>query len=136
MQTSNFWNYTGPGRIIISRGYPRQLGVGYKIYKKLAPGEWFKQPEYQANEAKFRERYFREILGSLNPQAEYEHLHTLAGNAEPVLLCWEKDPSKHDEWCHRRMVAEWFHDALGVTVPEYVPGKKPKISKQASLFAE
>ncbi len=136
MQTSNFWNYNGPGRIIISRGFPRNLGAGYKIYRTLAPGPWFNQPEYAASEAKYRDRYFREILKPLDPQREYNHLHTLAGGAEPVLLCWEKDPSKPDEWCHRRMVAEWFKDKLGVDVPEYIPGKKPKIEKQPSLFAE
>ena len=135
MQTSCFKHYNGAGRIIISRGYPRDLGSGYKIYRALAPGEWFRLPAYQSSEAKFRERYFHEILAPLNPQAVYDHLHKLAGDAEPVLLCWEKDPSKPDDWCHRRMVAEWFHDALGVHVPEYVPEKKSKQKeKQATLF--
>lgn len=137
MQTSCFKNYTGSGRIIISRGYPRDLGSGYKIYRALAPGEWFRFSEYKASQDKFRERYFREILSVLNPQAVYDHLHKLAGDAEPVLLCWEKDPSKPDDWCHRRMVANWFHDALGVNVPEYAPEKKPKKeTKQMSLLAD
>lgn len=134
MQTSNFWNFTGPGRIIISRGFPRNLGAGYRIYRALNPGPWFKSPEYASSEAKFRERYFREILKPLNPKAVYDHLHELAGNAEPVLLCWEGDPSKPDEWCHRRMVADWFEQALGVKVPEYAPAKKTE--KQRSLFAD
>jgi hypothetical protein len=137
MQTSNFWNYTGSGRIIISRGFPRNLGEGYRLYRALNPGTWFNSEEYKCCEAKFRERYFREILKPLNPQKVYDHLHELAKGHEPVLLCWEKDPSQPDEWCHRRMVAEWFEEHLGVKVPEYVVAKKPKAkSKQASLFEE
>ncbi|MCL6442574.1 MAG: DUF488 domain-containing protein, partial [Alicyclobacillus sp.] len=31
-----------------------------------------------------------------------------------VLLCYEK----HNDWCHRRMVADWFEKELGVVVPE------------------
>jgi hypothetical protein len=33
------------------------------------------------------------------------------------LLCWEA-PGK---FCHRRLVAAWLEDALGIDVPEYVP---------------
>lgn len=134
MQTSNFWNYTQPGRIVISRGFPRNLGEGYKLYRALNPGRWFNDPALTGNQAKFREKYFDEILKPLNPRQVYDHLHKIVEGHEPVLLCWE-DVTKPDQWCHRRMVAEWFEDQLGVIVPEYVPVKKPKASsKQASLF--
>jgi hypothetical protein len=138
MKTSCYAKYKGPGRIVISRGFPRDLGPGYKIFRALAPGEWFKLPEYKASQDKFRERYFREILAPLNARQIYDHLHTLVGkNIEPVLLCWEYDPSKPNEWCHRRMVADWFEKELGVSVPEWTPAKKEtKQSKQASLFAD
>lgn len=136
MQTSCYAHYKGPGRIVISRSFPRDLGPGYRIFKKLAPGAWFRQPEYMENEAKYRERYFREILAPLDPKEVYEHLHSLTAPHEPVLMCWEKDPSKPHDWCHRRMVAEWFKEMLGVDVPEYTAGKKPKSDKQRSLFAD
>jgi len=134
MQTSNFWNFTGPGRIIISRGFPRNLGEGYRIYRALNPGPWFNDPDLKSSEAKFRDRYFREILKPLDAQKVYDHLHQLVKGHEPVLLCWEKDPTQPDEWCHRRMVADWFEDQLGVKVPEFVPAKKAKASNQGSLF--
>lgn len=134
MQTSNFWNYTSPGRIIISRGFPRNLGVGYKLYRALNPGRWFNDPDLTSNQEKFRERYFNEILKPLDPKKVYDHLHTLVEGYEPVLLCWE-DVTKPDQWCHRRMVADWFEDQLGVKVPEFAPAKKaPAKTNQASLF--
>ncbi|MBW7996799.1 MAG: DUF488 domain-containing protein [Candidatus Glassbacteria bacterium] len=50
----------------------------------------------------------------------------MAGGFEPVLLCFEKPPFGDDNWCHRRMVAEWLSDTLGIEVPEYerrsIPG--------------
>lgn len=32
-----------------------------------------------------------------------------------ALICYEK----YNDWCHRRMVAEWLEDELGIVVPEY-----------------
>lgn len=135
MQTSCFHNYSGAGRIIISRGWPRTgLGSGYKIFRPLAPGAWFRLPEYYSNQDKYRERYHREILAPLDAQQVYDRLHELADGAEPILLCWEKDPSKPGEWCHRRMVADWFTDKIGVIVPEYVKPAQAEKLKQPSLF--
>jgi uncharacterized protein YeaO (DUF488 family) len=124
MKTNNFWHYpSGSNRIVISRAVPRGIEAGYRRYPKLAPGSWFKNPEYKNDQAAYRERYIAEILAPLDPEEVWEQLHQLAGDEEPILLCWEplKKPS---EWCHRRMVAEWFEKALGVTVPEYVPAEQ------------
>jgi hypothetical protein len=60
------------------------------------------KPEYDAQ--------FAEILAQLDPAEVYA---TLGENA--VLLCWEKP----NEWCHRRLVAEWFEAALQIEIPEY-----------------
>ncbi len=122
MQTSNFFNFTGNGRIAISRSVPRGLTSGYRIYRKLAPGAWFK--DYNGNQALYRERYFNDILSKLNPAQEYDILHDLVKGHEPILLCWE-DINKKGQWCHRRMVAEWFKAELGVSIPEYKPEAKP-----------
>lgn len=116
MKTSSFFIYQGPGRISIARYAPRGIRPGFRIYKQLAPlREMLKMP-YPA----YRDLYFSEILGKLDPQQTWKELHALAGMHEPVLLCWERlhNPS---EWCHRRMVAEWFERHLGVEVSEYNP---------------
>ena len=52
---------------------------------------------------------FQAILAMLDPREVYQ---SLGENA--VLLCWEKP----NIWCHRRLVAEWLENALGVTIPE------------------
>jgi hypothetical protein len=45
---------------------------------------------------------YNKILQNLNPQKVYDELCEIAGNNEPVLLCWEVA----NEPYHRRRVAE------------------------------
>lgn len=50
MKTSSWFKYSGEGRIGISRGLPHRVPPGYRMYRKLAPGPWFKsvgRDEYQ-----------------------------------------------------------------------------------------
>ena len=120
MKTASFKTYTGLGRISIARYAPRDAPAGYRVFKRLAPGKWFNsvsRPEY--------ERLFQlEVLGPLDPQQTLDELITLAGGTEPVLLCWEKPPFHATNWCHRRMVADWFKQKLGIDVPEYDPKRQ------------
>src|SRR4051812_15795919 len=115
--TSNYWNYTGAGRIAISRGIPRNIPAGFRIYRALAPGTWFNQEPYHSDEALYRQRYYDEVLKPLNAVQEYERLLALTGGHTPVLLCWEH-LNKPGVWCHRRMAAEWFEAELKISVPE------------------
>ena len=70
-------------------------------------------------EDRYREIYFLDIVGPLHAQTVWDELHELAGGAEPVLLCWEQPPFSAANWCHRRIVAEWFADKLGVDIAEH-----------------
>jgi hypothetical protein len=122
MKTSCFTVFHGPGRICIARYAPRGTPAGYRMFEALAPGKWFNT----APEDEYRRLYFGEILGKLDPRQVVADLEDLAGGAEPVLLCWEKPPLTAKNWCHRRMVAEWLQDKLGLDVPELVvPGGSP-----------
>jgi hypothetical protein len=114
MKTSCFSVYEGPGRISIARYAPRGTPAGFRIFKALAPGEWFNK----VPEAEYRRRYFGEVLGELDPSEVVAQLEDLGGGAEPVLLCWEKPPLTPRNWCHRRMVAEWLKSTLDIEVPE------------------
>jgi hypothetical protein len=99
-------------RIGISRGTPRRLPAGYRIYRALAPGPWF-------NSVGIDEYYHlcrTEILGPLDPRAVADDLQRLAGGLVPVILCFER-PGTGD-LCHRAMAAEWLAEALGFVVPE------------------
>jgi hypothetical protein len=57
---------------------------------------------------------FAELLAQLDPAQIFL---TLGENA--VLLCWEKPGVA----CHRRLVAEWIEQHLGVEIPEYGFGR-------------
>lgn len=113
MKTASFATYTGPGRISIARYAPRGTPAGFRQYRALAPdGDMLKMsralylPRYQA------------ILDRYDPQRVWDELHALAGDQEPVLLCWERPPFTANNWCHRRLVAAWLERQLGVQVPE------------------
>jgi hypothetical protein len=114
MKTSCFAVFQGPGRISIARFAPRATPAGFRVFKSLAPGDWFNK----VTESEYRRRYFGEILSQLDPNDVVAQLEELAAGAEPVLLCWEKPPLTKDNWCHRRMVAEWLRTSLRLEVPE------------------
>ena len=117
MKTASFKTYTGPGRISIARWEPRGTPAGYRRYRALAP----RRDMMRMAQGLYRDVYFRDILGPLDAQRVWDELHELAGGAEPVLLCWEKPPFSDANWCHRRMVAEWFADELRRIVLEHNP---------------
>ena len=117
MKTASFFTYTGPGRISIARYAPRGTPAGYRQYRALAPDA----DMLKMSQALYLPRYAA-ILDRLDPQQVWDDLHRLAGDQEPVLLCWERPPFTPTNWCHRRLVADWFERALGVTVPEWDSG--------------
>lgn len=102
------------------RHYPA-LAPGWAIIKIKNPSEY----EY---------RYRREILDRLNPQRVFDELGENA-----ILLCWEKP----GEFCHRRIVAAWLSEKLGIEIPElnYAPVQEPdpeyaeeELDEQLCLF--
>lgn len=117
MKTASFFTYTGPGRISIARYAPRGTPAGFRQYRALAPDA----DMLKMSQALYLPRY-QAILDCLAPQQVWDDLHRLAGDQEPVLLCWERPPFTASNWCHRRLVADWFERALGVTVPEWDSG--------------
>ena len=135
MKTSSFFLYDGAGRISIARYAPKHVS-GHVQYSALAPGKWFKNAENKTYE-RYRDLYYQEILAPLNAYVVWDELHRLAGDAEPVLLCWEH-LRKEGDWCHRRIVAEWFEDRVGAIVAEMVIAPTPRKIKtdprQATLF--
>ena len=103
----------GHRRIGISRGTPRGVPAGYRMYRKLAPGPWFRS----VSEAEFERRYFDEVLGRLDPAAVVNELDSMAEGAPAALCCFERALDVH--FCHRAYVSAWLHDSLGLAVPEF-----------------
>ena len=75
-----------------------------RTYPALAP----RREMLKMAEGTYREEY-QKILDNLDPQRVYEDL---GGNS--TLICWEAPGI----FCHRRLVAAWLEEHLGVTVPE------------------
>jgi hypothetical protein len=121
MKTSSFFTYTGPGRISIARYAPRHTPAGFRVFSPLAPGRWFNS----VSRAEYERRFAEEVLAMLNPRLTWDLLHEFAGEGnEPFLMCWEAPPFTTTNWCHRRIVAQWFKDKLGYHVPEF---ERPRI---------
>lgn len=113
------WAATVPAdhvRIGISRGLPRRQH-GYKTYRWLAPGPWFRS--VPADE--YLRRFEEEILAPLDPEAVVSDLEHMTGGRPAVLLCFERasDIDAGRLWCHRHLVAEWLENTLSIEVPEY-----------------
>lgn len=108
MKTGSFRNCAKlRGAVSISNGIP-DFFRGPQ-YKKVAP-RWdmlkMSREDY--------DREFDLILSGLDPQKVYRDL-LLMGGEDPILLCWERP----NTWCHRRRVAEWLEEALGIVITEY-----------------
>jgi hypothetical protein len=111
------WSSTFPDdhlRVGISRGTPRRLPAGYRVFRALAPGPWFNS----VGIGEYYRLYRTEILGPLDPKLIAESLLALGNGRVPFLLCHER-PMIPGEWCHHVMAAEWLAEVLGVTVREF-----------------
>jgi len=121
MKTSSYFTFDGPGRVGISVYAPRGLKKGYRIHKILGPSADMLKMDYP----EYREIFMRDRLGVLDPQEQWDKVHELAAGAEPVMLCYESGPLTKANWCHRRLVAEWFETKLGHVVEEIGYGNVP-----------
>lgn len=68
---------------------------------------------------------FNQHLSQFNPKELYEAIVEEYGD-DVTLLCYEKP----GDFCHRRLVAEWFTNALEVEIPEW---KKPEVKRKTTL---
>ncbi len=123
MKTASFFTYQGPGRISIARWAPKDMLPGLAVYRPLNPtATMLKLPREQY------EPLYQDILSRLNPHQVVGDLRRLAEGNEPMLLCWEMPPFTETHWCHRRLVARWLEDALGLVVPECYPPPGTQLS--------
>jgi hypothetical protein len=123
MKTSCFKCYKGNNGISIARRSP----ITYN-----GPEYFLLQPDSKTfydikngiiDEVEYEKRFRNNTLSKLNPQEVYETLK------DKVLLCWE--PA--GEFCHRRIVASWFKEELGIEVPEWKASDE-KIKNTKELF--
>lgn len=110
-------------KTIVPPAYPVAICVGLpKWYKGAALQELAPTRRMLKMSHEEYEPLMRGILAELDPAAIAAQLGSGA-----VLLCWEKPFLR----CHRRMVAEWLEDALGVVIPELGYSRSATISYAA-----
>ena len=102
--TSNFAKSAShPDAVAISQGVPRFYKG--RRYLPLAPPRWL----LKAKDPELFDREYRNQLEALDAKQ-------VVGDRGPnaILLCWESFNVR----CHRRLVAEWLEEKLGIVVPE------------------
>jgi len=108
VKTSYFAKYKeGERGVSIATGSPAWFKG--RTYPPLNPG-WVLAKSFQNNqdEEYFTKMYHELVLDKLDPKKVFDDLRGC------TLLCWEKS----GEFCHRRVVARWLEEALGVTINE------------------
>ena len=94
----------GYALVSVSRGNPK--GVLPDMAMPFLAPTWnmmkMSAENYNAN--------YQRILDAADPEQVWEFLPEKA-----ALMCFEK----HPQWCHRRMLAEWLEEKLGVEVTEF-----------------
>ena len=104
MQTANYATAKGNANAVsISMGKPAWYRG--RSFSALAPlGYMMKMKSME-----FADAYRSRVLNNLNA----EEVFRMLGN-DAVLLCFEP----FNVQCHRRLVAEWLEEKLGIEVPE------------------
>jgi hypothetical protein len=102
-------------KIGISRGTPRRIPAGSRIYRKLAPGPWFNST---SSPQEYERLYRAEVLAPLDPRQVAAELDELVRGMIPVIVCFERVNNPKGDWCHRALAAEWLAEGLGQAVPE------------------
>jgi len=109
MKTSCFKYYTGDMGVAICI-YPPIDWTGLR-FPALEPqrSSFYAIKKYQITKEEYEKQYRENVLAHLDPHFIYKIFE------RNVLLCWEEPM----EFCHRRIVAAWLEENLGIEVPEW-----------------
>ena len=124
MKTSNFKTYKGDNGVAICI-YP-PLDYNGAQYPGLAPERqtFFAKKAGEIDEAEYEKQYRELVLSKQDAKNVYEMFQ------KSVLLCWEPP----GDFCHRRIVADWIQEELGIEIPEWQPGDDDPKDFQTPLF--
>lgn len=119
MQTSYFGNINKiETPLSISRNPPKWY-TGTELKLLAPPWSLIKKAHLGASEEVYAAEYKRLVLDHLDPLEVYKSIVSKLGE-NVTLLCFET-LQKPGEYCHRRMVANWFETNLSIEVPEWQP---------------
>lgn len=125
MKTSNFRTNQlyGLNGISISRYPDRRSGFKGPEFPPLFPSAQL-LADYKAEAIDWQgyTTAYLDQLFCLNAEKVWSLLEAIAQNAgapEPILLCYESGKTLETNPCHRRLVAGWLQQELGLLVPEW-----------------
>lgn len=128
MKTSYFSNIRNIKNPLSISQFPPKWYTGPQL-KMLAPP---KELLALSNKGLPKEVYYKEfhrmVLDLLDPREVYDAIIEEYGD-DVTLMCFEKLESPGD-FCHRRLVADWFEKHLNVEVPEWTAPPKNRSTMQ------
>jgi len=87
----------------------------------------------------YKKAYFKK-LDSININIPLRHVQSIAGDKDVALLCFESlKTDRHDDWCHRTMLAEWFKKNHNFNMIEFITQKdidKAKKEKDKKILKD
>ena len=98
-----------PGAVSIAR-FPPRWYTGTRYFRLAPKPDMLKLDDWE----EYQKRYRDEILSGLDPDEILRDLDVAGAGHDIILLCFEKERTH----CHRGLVAEWFHETIGLEVPE------------------
>jgi len=95
--------------------FPPKWFRGEEI-KALAPEKklLWKAKQNKICVEEYTHQYMKCVTERFDPRMLYEKLRQEFSGSDIVLLCFERK----GEFCHRRLLAEWLENTLGLNVPE------------------
>jgi len=109
MRTSSFKLHGEDPRAVSIARYP-MFFKGRRCYALAPSAALFRAWKAGAvSNEDYRERFYQETLSRLNPYDVFQDL-----GVDTILLCW----CAPGQFCHRRIVAGWLEEALGIKIPE------------------
>ena len=124
MKTSCFKKYTGKNGVAICL-YPPRNWTGVCFFPLAPDKQTFNNIKAgKITETEYEQLYIKNILSKLDIKEVYEKFK------DSVLLCYENP----GEFCHRRIVAKYIEDKLGIIVPEWNIKDEEIKTNSKSLF--
>jgi len=111
----------------ISLGKPK-WELGYMLHCEISVLMPFGLLGEDMSESEFRQKYYSRLekTGVARIAEGFRIIQSKYPNRDIVLLCYE-DIRKEENWCHRSVFADWWHDKTGELIdelPDY--GSQPK----------
>lgn len=125
MKTSYFANLRNLKVALSISQYPPKWYDGPQLKMLAPPPSLLKAAHNGLSHEEYEKQYKRDVLDHLDARDVYDAIIDEYGD-DVALLCFEKP----GDFCHRRLVAEWFETELKVSVPEWEPQPKSKMTLQ------